>query len=271
MKPLSDRLGSLSLTTLTLIVLLLWLTWGILLTNSEAFYRGFDAMNRTLLREWLTSETGSIMLKGWFVGLCGVMVLLAVNLVFCTWKRFFNLLKVHFTAAKLLMLVVHILFGLVALVHFAGFMVGFRHEDVRLTQGQSFQANAGYEIRVENINFSDDLRVLVRSSRNLTPMDFNPEHNSARISLHHDGQAVGEGQIRIFEPFRHEHLQVTLKRFAPSREKGALNREPDVVFTLSGIPTLTPFLLLYPLMILGMTIHLAITWKRNSGKPHEET
>lgn len=267
MKTLSDRLASLSLTTLTLILLLLWLTWGIVLTNSEAYYRGFDAMNRTLLREWLGSDTGSGLLKVWFIGLCAAMVVLGVNLVFCTWKRIFNLLNVHFTAAKLLMLVVHTLFGLVALGHFAGLLVGFRHEDVRLSQGQSFQANGGYEIRVENINFSDNPRVLMRSARNLTPMDFDYEQNFARISVHRNGRTVGESEIRIFEPLRHEDLRVTLKRFAPSGEKGAPNAKPDVVLTVSGIPTLIPFLLLYPLMILGMLIHLAITWKTDSRKP----
>jgi hypothetical protein len=263
MKPLVDKLSSLSLTTATLIVLLLWLTWGILLNTSEQFYVGFECMNRTLLREWLSSpQTGFALLKFWFVGLCVVMVLLGVNLVFCTWKRIFVLLRVRFTAAKLLMLVVHLLFGLVALGHFGGFMLGFRHEDVRFTEGQSFRTKAGYQVRVEKVNFSDELRVLMKSRRNHSPMDFSFEQNFAEVVLYRDGGKVGQGRIRILDPLRDKHVRVVLKRFALPAKGEGLNEKPDVILTISSIPVLTPFLFLYPLMIAGMTIHLFITWRK---------
>lgn len=258
MKPLAEQLGSLSLTTATLALLLLWLSGGILLNATQAFFTGFESMNRTLLSEWLRLPQEDLYLKAWFAGLCLGMVLLGVNLIFCSWRRIFNLLRKNFTAAKALMLFVHFLFGFVALGHFSGFMFGYRYEDIGLAQGQVFEPVPGQSIKVEKIQLADSPRASGRPGRNPSVFDLNPRHNFAEVSISQKGKEIQRQEISFLTPLRSGTTQVTLRGFTAGSD-------PKVVLAVSNNPTLPYFLTLYPLMILGMAFHLAITWKK---KPH---
>jgi len=121
LKKITEQLSSLHYTTWTLIVLFLWFSWGIVLASSEHFSNGFRLMNTTLVRHWLaTPDNGFFLLKFWFVGLCVVVAFLGINLVFCSWNKFLRFIRIRFNGPKFIMLVVHILFGLIALGHFGG-------------------------------------------------------------------------------------------------------------------------------------------------------
>ena len=264
MKPLAEQLGSLSLTTITLTILLLWLSGGILLNTAPTFFAGFESMNRTLLSEWLRLPQERFFLKAWFIGLCLCMALLGVNLIFCSWRRIFNLLRRNFSAAKALMLLVHFLFGFVALGHFSGFMFGYRHEDIRLAEGQVFQPAPGHGIKVEKIQLADAAQTPGRSGRNPSVFDLNPRQNFAKVSISEEGKETRRQEISFLSPLRSGARQVTLRGFA----KGS---DPMVVLAVSNNPTLPFFLTFYPLMIAGMGLHLAITWKRKSQRTNSPT
>jgi hypothetical protein len=261
MKPLAEQLGSLSLTTATLIILLLWLSAGILLNATPTFFAGFESMNRTLLSEWLRFPQEDIFLKSWFLGLCLCMALLGVNLIFCSWRRIFNLLRKNFSAARALMLFVHFLFGFVALGHFSGFMFGYRYEDIRLAEGHGFQLAPGHGIKVEKIQLANAPRTLGRSDRTPSVYDLNPRQNFAEVSMSEEGREIRRQKISFLTPLRFGTLQVTLRGFTAGPD-------PKVVLAISNNPTLRFFLTLYPLMIVGMGLHLAITWKKT---PHAIT
>jgi hypothetical protein len=272
MNSASERLGSLKLTTWTLTILLLWMTWGILLNASSGFYEGFERMNRTTLGGWLLSaQDGPGLLKIWFVGLCGVMVLLGVNLIFCSWIRIFRILRVSFSGPKLFMLIVHMIFGLVALGHFGGLMFGYRYEDIVLQEGQTFHTEDGYEIQAEKIHFVDDPRVLLKPYPN---RDDNPR-NSVELSIRANGQEMFRGEGRVLSPVQYEDMQITLKGFMhPLAESEAKKNpqakpygsEPYGLFVISRNPALGPFLILYPMMIVGIAVHLVMTWRIKSQK-----
>jgi hypothetical protein len=258
MKSLTEHLGSLSLTTLTLSILLLWISGGILLNANPAFHAGFDTMNRTLLSEWLRVSNGEGTLKTWFVGLCLGMVLLAVNLVFCSWRRIYVLLRKNFTAVKALMLLVHFLFGCVALGHFTGFMFGYRHEEILLAEGQEFRPNPGHRVRAEKIQHASIPRDPGRSGHVSSVFDLNPQQHFAEVSLSEEGSETKRQKIPLMTSFRSGSLRVTLKGFAAGTN-------PQAVLVVSFNPTLQFFLTLYPLMIAGMILHLAITWEKPSN------
>jgi len=262
-KPLGEQLGSLSLTTITLTVLLLWLSGGILLNSTPTFSQGFESMNRTLLSEWLRLPHERL-LKAWFIGLCLCMLLLGVNLIFCSWRRIFNLLRKSFTAAKALMLLVHFLFGFVALGHFSGFMFGYRHEDVRLEEGQVFLPAPGQGIKVEKIQLGGAPRTPQRSGRNPSVFDLNPRQNFAEVSISEEGRQIRRQDISFLTPARSGATQVTLRGFTG-------DPDPKVVLVISNNPSLQFFLTLYPLMIVGMGLHLAITWKKKSHRTESPT
>jgi len=264
MKALTEKLASLSLTTVTLSLLLLWISGGILLNATPSFFAGFESMNRTLLSEWLRLPQEELILKAWFVGLCLCMVLLGVNLIFCSWRRIFNLLRKNFTAAKALMLFVHFLFGFVALGHFSGFMFGYRYEDIRLAQGQVFQPTPSHGIKVEKIQMDDAPLTPGRSGRNSSVFDLNPKRNFAEVSITEEGREIGREKILFMTSLRSGARQVTLRGFAAGPD-------PKVVLAVSNNPTLPYFLTLYPLMIVGMGLHLAITWKKKPQKTNNPT
>jgi hypothetical protein len=264
MKALGEKLGSLSLTTITLIILLLWLSGGILLNATPTFFQGFESMNRTLLSEWLRLPQERFFLKAWFIGLCLCMVLLGVNLIFCSWRRIFNLLRKNFSAARALMLFVHFLFGFVALGHFSGFMFGYRYEDIRLAQGQVFQPAPGHSIKVEKIQLADAPRTQGRNGRNPSVFDLNPRQNFAEVSISETGKETRRQELSFLTPLRSSAQQVTLRGFTA-------RSDPKVVLAVSNNPTLPYFLTLYPLMIVGMSLHLAITWRKTPQRTNRQT
>ena len=279
MKRTTERLASLHFTTWTLVVLFLWFAWGLLLSGMEGFYEGFESMNSMLVRDWLFGTAGEYaLLKIWFVGLCLVMVILGINLVFCSWHKILKMMKVRFHVPKFIMLIIHIVFGLVAVGHFCTFMIGFQHEKVPLREGRSFSFEDGYELKVKKVHFVDEFKTLFKSRRELTGEEFHYKSNFVEVVLNHKGVPVLEDEVFILKPVRYKDIQITLRRFAPMGLKGNKGRGnskstksvPGVVFSLTGSPVTHSFLFLYPIMIAGMCGYLIMTW-RNTNRRHNNS
>lgn len=270
MRRTTQGLSSLTFTAAVLIGLVLWLTWGILLTRTDAYHQGFGEMNSRLLRAWLMDPTaGFALLKFWFAGLCLLVLLLGVNLVFCSWTKILRIMRIKFSGPKLFMLMVHAVFGAVALGHLGGFMLGFKHDRVKLAKGQSFQFGDGYTLRIEDVRFVDDPSVLRKTRRELTRDQFHYRKNFVQASLFQGKQEITRDRIYLFRPLRHDGVQITLKRFLPlGKHSGprASGRGPPAMFIISRNPVLPAFLCLYPMMILGIIIHLGMTWRGPYGK-----
>ncbi len=160
MNSVIERLSSLNVATWTLAVLFLWIVWGLGLALNDGFLNGFREMNSILVRDWLLDPGQGLMhLKIWFVGLCLVMVVMGVNLVFCSWNRILKIMRYRFKGATLFMLIVHTIFGLVALGHFGGFMLRYRY-DAKLANGRDFQFEGDYKLKVTDIYFVNDPKIL---------------------------------------------------------------------------------------------------------------
>jgi len=269
MKILSQRLSSLTFTTIVLVMLLVWLTWGILMAGSAAYVDRFGLMNSRLVRDWLLDpEGGSGLLKFWFAGLCFVVALLGVNLVFCSWKKILRIMRVKFSKSKLLMFAIHMVFGLVALGHFGSFMLGYRYERVLLGEGESFNFRGGYGLKVEQVHFVDNPAVLKQSPRYLRSGEFHYRRNFADIVLSRNGSEISRDRIYILKPARHQGVQITLSRFTPPKGMKGTGKEgtPRVVFVVTKNPVLTAFLVTYGAMITGMIVYLAMTWRKSVFK-----
>jgi len=266
----AEKLGTLSLTTITLVTLLLWLAWGIIINGLDAFYKSFESMNTVLLREWLLNRQGDFLLKVWFVGLCGLMVVLGMNLIFCTWSRFFWILRVNFNASRFLMLMVHLVFGLVALGHFAGFMLGYRYEDLRLGEGGVFRTSDGHEIRVETIQWAGDINAPRQTHGNAPKQGQIRETSFAETSISKGGRELHRDKAYTLAPVRYHDIQVTLKGFVrpvpSSGNRKDQSLKPVGLFVISKNPALRLFLFFYPLMILGIAVYLVLTWHETQQK-----
>ncbi len=265
MKRISRKLSSLSFTGWTVVALILWCTLGIVIAGSEGFRDQFHRMNDIILRDWLTRpQEGASLLKLWFVGMCAGMIVLGVNLVFCSWNKFLRLIRVNKgSRPRYIMLFVHILFGLVALGHFGSFMLGYRYENIRLGKGQSFAFDKGFSIKIERVHFIDDPRVLRMAHSDQSAADFHYRSNYADMVLNREAGEEYRGRAYILKPIRFKTMQVTLKRFTPARSRDG--GTPGVVLVVSRNPVLNVFLILYPFMIVGIGIYLGMTWRNARG------
>ena len=270
MKKISEQLSSLYFTTIILVVLMLWFTWGILLAQSNTFGHGFDLMNSTLAPDWfLRTQVLPLLMKLWFVGLCVVMTVLAINMVFCSWVKILKIIRIKLIMHKLVMLIIHIVFGVVALGHFGSFFLGYRYENVTLQQGQSFALKDGYILSVKYVHFIDNLLVLKKSPKELGPEDYHHKNNFSEVELSRDGKPVSSGRIFFLRPLTYKNIQVTLKRFTPPKGNNGGNhavRKPGVKLVISKNPLKALVFTLFPVMIIGIGIYTIMMWLQPENK-----
>jgi hypothetical protein len=270
MKKNSEPLASLYFTTIILIILIFWFIWGILLVRSNTFIHEFNVMNSTLAPHWFSPTQGlSMLLKLWFVGLCVVMAVLAVNLVFCSWIKILKIIRVKLIMHKLVMLIIHMVFGLVALGHLGSFFFGYRYENVNLRQGQSFALKDGYILSVKDIHFVDNLLVLSRSPKELSPEEYHYDANFSEVTLSRDGKQVTSGQIYFLRPLTYKNIQVTLKRFTPPKGiTGGYHglRKPGVRLVVSKNPVKFLVFFFFQVMIVGIGVYMIMTWRPPENK-----
>lgn len=270
MKNISEQLASLYFTTIILIVLMLWLTWGILLSQSNTFGPGFDLMNSTLAPDWFSRTHGlPLLMKLWFVGLCVVMAVLAINLVFCSWVKILKIIRIKLIMHKVVMLIIHMVFGMVALGHFGSFFLGYRHENIKLQQGQSFALKDGYILNLTNVHFVDNPRVLGKSLKELSPEEYHHDANFSEVTLSRDGKQVTSGRIYFLIPLTYKNIQVTLKRFTPPKGITGGNhavRKPGVKLVVSKNPVKILVFSFFPVMIVGIGIYTIMTWRQPENK-----
>jgi hypothetical protein len=259
----TERLSSLNFATWTLVILFLWFVWGLVLAGSKVFFYGFREMNSTLVRDWLLDPAQGMMhLKVWFVGLCMVMSVMGVNLVFCSWNRILKIMRNRFSGAKLFMLIVHMIFGLVALGHFGGFMLGYKHGDVVLEKGEVFSFEHDFDLKVMDVHFVDDPEVLKKSRREIMRDEIHYKSNFVGVTLFQEDQMVMSGRVYHLRPLKYRNVRITLKQFLPPNpDVGASKGLPCVKLEVSYNPVLKVFLVIYPLMIIGIVIHLIMTWR----------
>jgi len=265
MKRFFEHLSSMQFTLLILSVLMLWFVWGIFLAESDGFRQGFNAMNRFLVPVWFKNPHGlPFLLKFWFVGLCSVMVILGINLVFCSWTKFLKIMQNKQAASRFVMLMIHMVFGFVALGHFGSFLLGYRYENVKLRENQSFPLPEGYAVSVKKIHFEDDLNILSKRPRERKPGAFHPEANFCEVALIKNGKPVVQGKVYFLRPLVWEGIQVTLKRFTPFGSGGKRRPEtgtPGVKLIISRNPARLLVFFLFPVMILGIGAYLVMTWR----------
>lgn len=264
MKRFIDQLSSMRFTALILAVLMLWFTWGIFLTESDAFRQGFNVMNRSLVPAWFSESRGlPYLLKVWFVGLCSVMVILGINLVFCSWTKFLKIMRNKQAASRFVMLIIHIVFGLVALGHFGSFILGYRYENVELRQNQSFTLPEGYAVTVKDIHFEGDMKLLDLPPKKRPPGAFHPETDSCEVVLSQNGKPVATGRTYFLRPFVWKSIQITLKRFTSPKGRGRdqVPLKPGVRLIISRNPVKLFVFVLFPVMILGIGVHMVMTWR----------
>jgi len=270
MKRPAERLASLQFTTVILIVLMFWFAWGIVMAESDRLTEGFRVMNSLLAPEWFAGSGNlPFLLKLWFVGVCAVMTVLGINLIFCSWIKILRLMRSRQAASKLIMLVIHVVFGLVALGHFGSFVLGYRYEHVTLREGQTFPLPEGYAVAVRAIHVEDH-PILFERPKERRAGAFDPKANFCEVALMHNGTQVGQGPVYFLRPFVWKDIQVTLKRFTllkGTKSRDVTDARPGVRLIVSRNPVRLAVFILFPIMIGGIGIYMLMTWR---PRPNEK-
>jgi hypothetical protein len=261
-----EKLASMTLTVWNIVIMILWLGWGMIMAGSDSFTKGFQGMNSVLVRDWFFSgETGFPVLKIWFTGLCVLMIILGINLIFCTWDKIFKIIRSKFNGPKFFMLIVHAVFGFVALGHLGGLMLGYKHNNIQLGEGKKFAFEDSYEIEVTKVVYANDRKTLKKPAGYITKDDFDYTKNFAEIVLSKDGKNIYTDNIYILSPIRYKDIQITLRGFIESpgsvMSKDNIGLTPWITVTVSKNPVLKAYLIFYPIMVIGIFFYLLTTWK----------
>lgn len=190
---------------------------------------------------------------------------MGINLIFCTWEKIYRIIRLKFNGPKFYMLIVHAFFGFVALFHFGGFMLGYEQNNIKLGEGKSYGVGNDYEIKVNRIHFVSNPDVLSKEYRNITKDEFDYKKNYAEVVLSRKGKELLKDNIYILSPCKYGDVRITLRNFiTPAGNDNKQQSEettPWVNLTITRNPALSIFLTLYPLMLLGIFIHLLLTWR----------
>ena len=267
-----ERLSSLKFTLASLGGLMLLLALGMVLSRIKAFAPQFDAMNRTLLLDWLLGPAWSQPTVAiWFVGLClGVGVML-LNLGACTFTRLLPRLRGSSKAKGWVLTLVHLVMLAVLLGHGAEMGLGHKQEDLRLMPGQSHELPDGSRITLERVEFKDDPAILnlpyAQARWSLVRGKFHAWDNSAELSFMENGRETSRSEIRMLRPVVRDGVRYTLMEFY--RQGEGDQAQVGAMLAITSNPLTTLFFLAYALWVVLYAALAALTWRTpvNNGHP----
>jgi hypothetical protein len=143
-------------------------------------------------------------------------------------------------------------------------MLGYEYNNIKIGEGNTYDFEDGYRVEVKGVNFLSDYKVLEKT-KYITRDEFDYTKNSAEIVLSRNGKELKRDNIFILNPMEYKDIQVTLRNFMKSPEsanqQGVMESKPWIIMTVSSNPVLKIFLVIYPVMIVGILIYLILTWQ----------
>jgi len=257
MKISPATLASQRFTTGLLGLLCIWCTAFPYILKLSGGKKIAKAMNHSLFIDWfLQSSSHYPFLRFWFIGLCLLVVLLALNLVVCTWRRFTP--KLGLSRQKWLMFLIHLVFGLLVAGHGAGFIWGWRPPLVKAHMNSTIKLDQEHQLTVNKIIFHDDPQILKKPRSKWDSDDFSFHLNRANVSLSKNGVEIVSGEISTYNPLQKGSLQITLLGFTPPTPGTSI---PGIRLQVSRAPFARPVIWLFHIMILLTFIYFLTTHK----------
>jgi len=259
-----QRLGSVTLTFYTLIVLICLMEAGVLFSTAHGEI--FVHMNEVQIFEWIMATWEKAPLPVvWFLSLCLCAAVLFMNAVCCSLGRQWSLAKKSGLFKNWLFFFLHCLFIMVLVCHGLILALGEKQSRVHLFPGQDHSFGP-YEIQLADVVFTGDPAILKAPKKQqralMTRKNIRIHENHALLTLVKNDRILARQKIRMLSPLRYGSVQVTLVEFVI---QGADDRL-GVVLTLTDNFLNTFFFLVYAIMILSLAVFTLITWKRPSGK-----
>ncbi len=215
------------------------------------------AINHSLFIDWFLQNSSQYPnLRFWFIGLCLLVALLALNLVVCSWRRF--LPKLGLSRQKWLLFLIHLVFGLLVAGHGAGFIWGWRPLPVKAHMKSTIELDQEHQLTVTKIIFNDDPQILKKPRSEWNSDDFSFHLNRAQVSLKKNGVEILNGEIATYNPLQKGSLQITLLGFIAPKPGSTI---PGIRLQASRAPFARPVIWLFHIMILLTFIYFLSTFK----------
>lgn len=211
-------MSSLQLTWWVLLGIVAWFSLGIQAAAYDFFAEGLTTMNAVLVRDWLIYQAlQKPWVLSWLIVLILLSVILALNLIFCLWKKLAGEVSAGQGVRFWFFLGLHLLFGLVMIMHGLEMVLGEKQPWQRVQAGSTISLDSGWRARVHKLQFMHDVQVLQmeRSERRklMTIESFDLEANYVRVSLLHKGQLVKTENIGMLSPLVQDNIHVVLRKF----------------------------------------------------------
>lgn len=255
-------LSSMKLAAILLISLIVVFLTGIFLTAYDGVYNAFKHMNDIIILDWLM-DIGSknTVVVVWFILLCIIAVLFGINLFLCTKDRLYRTAIASKSFKTILLFLIHIVFIIILLLHAVSLVIGFKHGNIILSEGDQYKFEDGYTLSLNEIYFIDDYAILKdkkKSSRlEMTRDKFHYRENYASLELNKNGEKVAVGKAFIFSPVFGDGIQITLEKFILDKK----TKEPAVRITVAKNALVWWFFVFYGLGILSLTAYLFVREK----------
>jgi hypothetical protein len=260
-----SRLSSLVLTWWILLGTAAWFALGSLGTSYAPFEEGLSGLTALLVRQWLTSHgPAHPWTLSWLAVLLLLVVILGTNLIACLWKRVQKSSRNKGPRFWIFM-AVHILFGLVMLLHGLETVLGEKYPQQSVQAGDVIPLAAGWGVQIKDITYVNDLRLLHlerhAARRAMTSDSFDLQANRVRLSLVHKGKTVHAGTIRMLHPLEHAGWHLILRGFTSNGQK--IGAKIKVVKS----PVHKPFFIAYALLIVSLiaSFLLSLVQKRTGN------
>ena len=259
-----QKLASIKITFFLLSVLVVCLLTGVVLTVDQHHASAMKSLSRQLPLKWLIHEArDDILLTVWFVGLCLIAGLFFIHVICCISIRIYRWLQNSISLRQWLFFLLHLMFVIVMLCHGLSMILGYKHSNIRLFEGQTFPFDDGYTLTLSDIRFVDDPAILKASYQDqralMTRDNIHRHENYVRIALLKDNKVLLSGRIYILAPLRFGAFQITLTDFFIPE-----NNTDDpigVKLVISKNPVTPYFFGAYAVMIITLIGFIIMTWR----------
>lgn len=248
----------------SILSLIIWFFIGNLLAASKEYQKAFQRMNDQIVLDWFMQNVEKHPLVSlWLLGLCFFALLVATSFIFCTTT---TLLKLPASKRNylrsLLLLVMHILFVFILGFHFFSMITGVRAGHVKAFKNESFDFEKAFSIKIRDIHFVDDVKILQKSDKHskirLFADSFSIDKNYAEIELYKDAKLLHTGKAYYLKPLVYNNIRVTIEEFTGEDERG---KGVGVILTFALNPFVYTFFTLYACSILILLLYSIISWR----------
>jgi hypothetical protein len=183
-----------------------------------SFASGLQEMNGSIVLEWLSTRGVKYpLVLVWFIVLMVLSATLALNVFACLWKglvRTRNRSGLRFWVFWS----VHLLIGLVMLLHGLDMVVGKKYGPIHVQAGDEVPLDHGWSLQVHEVMYVDDPELLQlkghQARQAMTRDRFDMQANAVRVSLARNGRQVSTGQTKMLQPLIHENMHIVLRGFS---------------------------------------------------------